>query len=83
MCLSANLPVKEWLRWMRSLGGELVIEFVAKTDGMVERLLKNKDDIYVDYSQTFFEAVLKELFVIEKKQELTGGHRVLYHAIPR
>ena len=83
LAISANIPVHEIVEWLRSLGGALVIEFVAKEDPMVRRLLQNKRDDYADYDRGHFEGCLKSLFDVSQVAELAGGARVLYFATPR
>ncbi|MEF9427413.1 MAG: methyltransferase, partial [Candidatus Mariimomonas ferrooxydans] len=47
--ITANIPLKEFIDWLSSLGTSLVIEFVTKEDPMVKKLLLNKEDNYTDY----------------------------------
>ena len=81
--ISANIPLQEFLVYLRGLDTALVIEYVDKQDEMVRTLLANKEDIYSDYERDYFEARLKELFDIKEQMELKNGHRVMYFATPR
>jgi SAM-dependent methyltransferase len=83
LAISANVPVREIVEWLRSLGGALVIEFVTKEDPMVRRLLQNKRDDYADYDRAWFEGCLRDLFDVAEVAELAGGTRILYFAAPR
>ena len=78
--ISANVRMREFIASLGSLGADLVIEFVGKDDPMVQRLLRNKDDLYDDYELPYFESCLAEHFVVERREEISGGSRVLYHA---
>lgn len=80
--IGANIPLDEFVDWLASLGGELVIEFVAREDPMVQQLLRNKDDQYSDYDAGFFETCLRRRFTVERREELASGTRTLYHARP-
>ena len=83
LVISANVPLGALLQWLSQITGELVIEFVSKEDGMVQRLLLNKDDTYSDYNREAFERYLEQYFEIRSRAELQGGTRFLYHAIAR
>ena len=83
LSITANIPVAEFCSWLAGLGGDLVIEFVAKDDPMVGSLLRNKEDIYDDYSLENFENCLKRDFEIARRESLADGQRVLYHAAKR
>ena len=81
--ITANIPLREFLDWLASLGTALVIEFVTKEDPMVRTLLQNKDDIYSDYELNYFEKCLGELFIVKDRQALASGTRVLFHAVAK
>lgn len=81
MVISANVPLSELIAWFADLGEELVIEFVAKDDPMVKKLLLNKHDQYDDYTLGHFERCLQQHFKIQKRYTLAAGTRTLYYAI--
>ncbi len=81
--ISANIPVSSFVDWLAELGSDLVIEFVTRDDAMVEKLLRNKEDQYHDYTVDFFESCLSRAFHIQRREELTSGTRVLYFASNR
>ncbi len=83
MVIGANIPMAEFIGWLRQLGGAVVIEFVGKDDPMVQTLLRNKPDQYEDYRQDFFERCLKEAFQVQRREELASRTRTLYLALPR
>jgi hypothetical protein len=62
------------------LTDEVVIEFVDRHDAMVQHLLRNREDVFTDYTRVAFESELARAFRIELTEELGGGRRVLYHA---
>ena len=80
--IAANIPVREFLAWLASLGAALVIEFVTRQDEMVQTLLRNKADQYSDYHTDYFERCLNELFHVREREELKSGRRILYFAQP-
>jgi hypothetical protein len=84
VAISANVPVKEFVDWLASLGSALVIEFPTLEDPMVKKLLAPKrDGLHPDYELGFFERCLGEAFEIERSERLESGTRVLYHARPK
>jgi len=78
--IGGNIPLAEFVQWLRDLGGELVIEFVTRQDPMVATLLRNKDDHYSDYTEESFERELSARFKIARRQPLGSGTRIMYHA---
>jgi hypothetical protein len=84
LAISANVPLRDAVDWLRSLGGSLVVEFVTRDDPMVQRLLERKrEGSHGDYERDVFERLLEEAFDVERTEELAGGSRVLYLAHPR
>jgi hypothetical protein len=78
--IGGNIPMAEFVQWLKDLGGDLVIEFVTRKDPMVVSLLRNKDDHYSDYDEQTFERELSARFSIAKRQPLGSGTRIMYHA---
>jgi SAM-dependent methyltransferase len=84
VAISANVPVREFIDWLASLGSALVIEFPTREDPMVKQLLAPKrDGLHPDYELDFFERTLKEAFEVERSERLESGTRVLYLARPK
>jgi SAM-dependent methyltransferase len=84
VAISANVPVKEFVDWLASLGSALVIEFPTREDPMVQQLLAPKrEGLHPDYELGFFERTLNEAFEVERSERLESGTRVLYYARPK
>jgi 2-polyprenyl-3-methyl-5-hydroxy-6-metoxy-1,4-benzoquinol methylase len=84
VAISANVPVREFVDWLASLGSSLVIEFPTREDPMVQKLLAPKrEGLHPDYELSFFERCLAEAFEVERSERLESGTRVLYHARPK
>ena len=81
--ISANIPLKEFVDWLASLGTSLVMEFITKQDPMVRTLLRNKKDNYTDYELEYFEQCLSEAFDVKKRKMLKSSTRILYFAQAR
>jgi hypothetical protein len=83
LCISGNVPVRELLDWLRSLGAALVIEFPDRSDPMVQRLLGGKRAASnPDYERAAFERALEERFELERSAAVSET-RMLYEARPR
>jgi hypothetical protein len=80
--IGANIPMRDFLGWLASLGTALVIEFVGRDDEMAETLLRSKDDRYADYSLEIFERELAQHYALQKKRSLKDGKRWIYFALP-
>jgi len=81
--MTANIPCKNYLSYLRSLNCEVIIEFVNRDDEMVIKLLKNKHEQYLDYNiNTFKEEVVKS-FEIKSSVKLKNGMRELFHLTPK
>jgi precorrin-6B methylase 2 len=78
--IGGNIPMAEFVQWLRDLGGDLVIEFVTRQDPMVVTLLRNKEDHYVDYDEQVFERELAARFTIARREPLGSGTRIMYYA---
>jgi hypothetical protein len=83
LVLDAGIPLRDLLAWLAGLGTDLVIEFVARGDPMVEALLRNRRDACADYDEEHFERCLNRYFVVRRSERLSSGTRALYHALAR
>jgi len=83
LVIAANVPLHEVLDYFAAIGGVLIIEFVDKSDPMVQRLLQNKVDQYGEYTRPEFERLLAERYDIVRSEALPSGTRTLYHARPK
>jgi SAM-dependent methyltransferase len=84
VAISGNVPVPEFLSWLRELGTAVVIEFPTREDPRVQALLARKrPGAHPDYDLEPFERALEERFSVARREELASGTRVLYFAAPR
>jgi ribosomal protein L11 methylase PrmA len=78
LAIGNNTPL-EWVAGlMRDLCTWLVIEFVPKSDPMVQRLLATREDVFPGYTLEGFEAAFAQGFSIEEREPIQGSERVLY-----
>jgi hypothetical protein len=78
LALSGNVPLADVAAFFARLGRTLIVEFVAKTDSQAQRLLRNRPDIFPDYTSQGFERAFGEFFVIADCQRVGDAERWLY-----
>jgi len=83
LSIGRNVPLPDLVEWFASFKADLVIEFVAPEDAMVERLLRNRDELDFGYTQECFEACVAEYFVITETEGLQSSTRTLYYLRPK
>lgn len=81
IALSKNVPLDFIVQLMaRITTRHLIIEFVPKSDPRAQLLLQSREDIFTDYTQANFEAVLQSYFTIVRTEKINGSNRMLYLA---
>jgi hypothetical protein len=83
LSITANIPLDEIVSWLHSLQARVVVEFVDRTDPMVQRLLADKAIRHDDYTAAGFEDLLARRFAFRQRVELSTGNRRLYDALPK
>jgi hypothetical protein len=84
LTIAGNVPLRDVVEWLGSLGAALVVEFPDRDDPMVQRLLQPKrDGLHADYDRATFEKHLHEVFDVHRTADLQSGTRSLYFATPR
>ena len=83
LSIGRNVPLLDLVEWFASFEADLVIEFVAPEDAMVEQLLRNRDELDFGYTQDRFEACVANHFVIAETEVLQSGTRTIYYLRPK
>ena len=78
LAIGHNLPLPKVAEFFGRLGRRLVIEFVPKSDSQVERLLRNRPDIFPEYNLEGFERAFADVFTIDAKRAIAESERTLY-----
>jgi hypothetical protein len=78
LAIGRNLPLDRIADFLSRLGRALVIEFVPKSDTQVQRLLKNREDIFPGYTVEGFEEAFRRRFRIESVQPIADSGRTMY-----
>lgn len=82
LVISANIPLKEFVSWLRQRHADVIIEFVSNEDDMVKMMMRNRVNQYAELTESRFEQMITESFSIIDRQPLKGGHRTLYFLTP-
>jgi len=78
LAISNNLPFRAIAEFLAQLCGSLIIEFIPKTDSLVQRLLATREDIFADYHQEAFEGAFSQHFEILCCAPLSDSERTMY-----
>ena len=78
LAIGNNVPLDSVAAFFAEIGKTLIIEFVAKGDSQVQRLLRNREDIFPSYTKEGFEAAFSEHFAIAGCARVGDAERWLY-----
>lgn len=78
LAIGRNVPLDQLIAWITSMAPRGVIEFVQKDDPTVQRMLALREDIFDDYSQASFTALLSRRARIIKHERISEAGRVLF-----
>ena len=78
LAIGNNVPLHDVLDWLVGMAPQGVIEFVPKSDPMVQRLLRLREDIFDDYDRQSFETGLRCHARIVRSQQVSQTGRHLY-----
>jgi hypothetical protein len=78
LAIGNNVPLGMIAEFFAGLGNRLIIEFVPKSDPMVQTLLANREDIFPDYDIAGFERAFSSFYEIERREQVKETDRVLY-----
>ena len=78
LAIGRNLPLERVAAFLSRLGRALVIEFVPKDDVQVRRLLRNREDIFPDYTAEGFERAFRRHFRVDAVHPVAESGRTVY-----
>jgi len=78
LAIAQNVPLPRVAEAFTRLGRALVIEFVPKSDSQVERLLRNRPDIFPEYTQEGFERAFERHYEMAARERIGDSDRSLY-----
>jgi hypothetical protein len=78
LAISVNVPLSFIAKWMSNMGPYLIIEFVPKSDEKVIQLLKNREDIFDEYTLGDFKKIYALYYEILAEEKVGNTDRVLF-----
>jgi ribosomal protein L11 methylase PrmA len=78
LAIAKNIPLDQLVDWLTGLAPTGVVEFVPKSDPMVQRLLAHREDIFDGYDQDAFAALLARRGRIVESQTVSASGRTLF-----
>ncbi len=78
LAIANNIPLVRVAEFARSICSWLIIEWVPKDDPQVQRLLRNRVDIFDAYTQEWFEIEFGRFFTISDSKPVGADGRVLF-----
>jgi hypothetical protein len=78
LAIANKVPLPRVAEFFARLGRALVVEFVPTSDSQVQRLLRNRRDIFPDYDQEGFERAFGRYYDIAARERVGDSQRVLY-----
>lgn len=83
LAISGGIPLGMIAKSLSSFCSALVIEWVPKSDPMVEELLRLREDIFVDYSIEGFKEAFSKYFLIASQTPIEDSRRSIFLLIRR
>ncbi|MFH1459328.1 MAG: class I SAM-dependent methyltransferase [Candidatus Omnitrophota bacterium] len=76
--ITDNICFENLAKFFSQICKWLIIEFIPKNDSQVEKMLKDRKDIFDDYYQSQFENVFQRYFELQKCKDITQSLRKIY-----
>jgi ribosomal protein L11 methylase PrmA len=77
LAITRNIPLDQVIDWLLDLAPRGVVEFVPKSDSMVQALLRLREDIFSDYRQEYFLAQFARRANVVKSEVVSSSGRLL------
>ncbi len=78
LIIGKNIPIIQFIEWIKKIAKFGLLEFVPKTDETVSRMLISRKDIFENYNELYFEKKLSEHAKILKKHKISKSGRVIF-----
>ena len=78
LAIGNNVPLDLCADFFRRVTDTLIIEWVPKSDSKVAALLRNRADIFGDYTQDSFQRAFGRHYRVTERRPLSKSDRVLY-----
>lgn len=78
ICISNNVPFRNFFAFLARAGAWAIVEFVPKEDSQVQKLLATRKDIFGDYHEEGMENAARHFFTIVRKERVADTARTMY-----
>lgn len=78
LAIGNNVPLPAIATYLARLGRQLIMEFVPKSDPMVQAMLAGRRDVFEGYTAEQFEDAFAARFRVDERVVLAPSERVLY-----
>ncbi|MBA2319675.1 MAG: class I SAM-dependent methyltransferase, partial [Deltaproteobacteria bacterium] len=78
LALGNNVPLARFADHLATLGRNVIVELVPKSDSQVVRMLSGREDIFPDYDEAGFEAAMRTRFSVEERVAIPATERTLW-----
>ena len=78
LAIGNNVPLARVAEFFAACGEWLIVEFVPKSDSQVQKLLRNREDIFSGYTREGFERDFGCFFTIQHSSCIRDSERWLY-----
>lgn len=78
LIIGKNIPIIQFIKWIKNFANYGLIEFVPKNDETVSRMLISRKDIFENYNEIYFEKKLLEQTKILNKYKISQSGRVIF-----
>ncbi|MDH3531767.1 MAG: class I SAM-dependent methyltransferase, partial [Gammaproteobacteria bacterium] len=77
LAIGKNVPLPAIVAWLLSLAPDGIVEFVPKSDPMVQELLRLREDIFDEYDLDHFVSLIREKAEITRLEQIQDSDRHL------
>lgn len=78
LAIGNNVPLDRIVSWLARLAPRVLVEFVPKSDPMVQLMLANRTDVFAGYCLEAFRAALSARGRIDAETPIPGSGRILF-----
>jgi len=78
LAIANNVPLARIAEFFAKIGRNVIVEFVPAEDSQSKKLLANRGDRFIDYTQDNFEKAFAERFDLVRKDSISDSKRTLY-----
>lgn len=78
LAIGNNVPLSAIAAYLATLGRRAIVEFVPKSDPMIQSMLRSRADVFDGYDEGAFQRAFGEVFHLDERVDLAPSSRALY-----